>query len=179
MGEWAKSGLVLLTSVSWLVAYWIFGDHKRWREYYATALFICMWDFISTILTFHYGLWRFERTMISPSHVQADFSIVFTHLLPMGMLIPARYPYKSGWWKQGWFLLFFLAVNSGLEAIFHAAHLISYYHGWNYAWSVALWGMMILAIRIHYTHPIWAWVFNIAMTAFIIWHFKIPIPSLT
>ncbi|KEO84554.1 CBO0543 family protein [Tumebacillus flagellatus] len=177
MSEWVKAGFVIVVNLMWVGGFWFFGERKKWREHYPTALFICMWDLIELVLTFDKGLWRYPENLLFHYHVFIDFQIQFLHLIPMTLWYLARYPFGFRWTRQAMYVLAFFLLNGVPEWVFYKLNLITYHNGWNYLWSLGIWLMMLLTIRLHATRVLLAWCVCVACTVFAMWYFHIPLPT--
>ncbi|PWK13733.1 CBO0543 family protein [Tumebacillus permanentifrigoris] len=169
------SGLIIAITVFWLGLTWRFANWQKWREYYPSVLFVFTWDFINTILTYDYKLWHYEKTWLGPTHVMADFGVVFLNLAPIILLYLSRYPYQSSVAGQVGYIALWVGFNSFVEAIFGWLERVTYLHGWGFWWSVVLWSLLFLIVRIHLTRPIMAWLITLCVAWFVISYFNIPL----
>ncbi|WP_376769373.1 CBO0543 family protein [Paenibacillus germinis] len=94
------------------------------------------------------------------------------------LLYLSRYPYNTRLLKQ--FVYIFVWVGSFvlIESIFLYVKLLSYHNGWNFGWSILVWIFMFLGLRLHDTKPLWAWLFCLVTSVFLIIYFQIPISTM-
>ncbi|WP_071394978.1 CBO0543 family protein [Bacillus tuaregi] len=163
----------------WFFILWKWGDWKNWEKYYPTLLFFLIGDFIYLyLLSDHYPMWRYN-----PSEGDAKHGLTNTHISLSVMLI--KYPatifiYLSKFperniIKQILFIMFWVLLYSINELIDLSFHLIKYYNGWSFKWSVIFNAVMFVCIYIHYRKPLIAWPIAIIFILFLWFTFDVPL----
>ncbi|WP_367759666.1 CBO0543 family protein [Ammoniphilus sp. 3BR4] len=135
-------------------------------------------DFFSSILTYEHSLWHFKKTFMIPNHTIADFFIAFTNFPLIVLLYLSRYPHRSRFLKQFAYISFWIFTWTLIEYIFLLTKMITFHNGWHIGFSFLLWCIMFIALRLHHTRPLWAWLICLGYSVFVISYFKIPINNL-
>lgn len=170
--------LPLVFSFFCLIAAWRFGDWRNWPKYYSAIIFTICVDFMISLLLYNHSLWYFHKAVLAPNHTVADFLIAITNFPPIVLLYLSRYPYNSRLLKQFVYISVWVGSFVLIESIFLYVKLLSYHNGWTLGWSILVWISMFLGLRLHDTKPLWAWIFCLVTTVFLIIYFKIPISTM-
>lgn len=162
----------------WLGMLWKWGDWRNWKKYYSTILFFVLGDFIYLyLLSDYFPMWRYQ-----PADSDGKIGLTNTHISLSIMVIkyPAtiliylsRFPDQNKK-KQLLYFIFWVLLYSVNELIDLKFHLIKYYNGWNFWWSVLFNMVMFYILWIHFRKPLFAWLLSIGFILFL-WHtFDIP-----
>ncbi|MFC3884119.1 CBO0543 family protein [Bacillus songklensis] len=85
---------------------------------------------------------------MTPNHITANFFITFTAFSSIVFLYLSKYPYKlSTYWQMAYITLC-VVFSTIIEGVFKFGKLISYHHGWNLGWSIAVWIFMFINMSI-------------------------------
>ena len=169
------SYLSIAVPILHLVAAWRLADWKKWRKYYPTMLFAIVVDFFSTIISYRYSLWHFHARLFIPNHTITDFLIALVLLPSIVLIYLSRYPYESRLLVQAGYMALWAVIESLSEWCFFLTGMITYDHGWNFAWSVLLWTIMFPILRLHDYRPWLAFLVCAGLAAFVMGHFDIPV----
>ncbi len=148
-------------------AAWRWGDWRRWRDYYPTALFAMMVNLFAALVTYHHDLWIFNPDVLVKSETVLETISTFT-ILPMTVFtFLSRFP-AAGPWRQAAHTLAWVALYAALETADTALGGISYANGWSLGWSVAFDFMMFPLFILHHRWPPLAWLATAAATVYVL-----------
>lgn len=165
-------GFLPIYATSIILAFSIFsGVWKIWRTYYPFMLYFITVQIGVSYLTYGQRLWVFKSSIIPTNHVITDFFLAFTNFAPMVLLYLSKYPFESKWHIQIRYILLWVTGFSLLEYAFFMSGLTTFHYGWNMGWSIIVWATSFIAVRLHHTHPHWAWLICFSGTAFMILYF--------
>lgn len=157
----------------WIFVAWRFGDWKNWSKYYPTMLFYALCDMLYLFLTKNYPLWRLEPSF----PLNHTFSVLVFDLivLPCTVLVfLSKYPQGL---KRAFYILFFVLIYSSIEWILYKMGSFSYFHGWNWYWSVLFNCVMFPIMRLHFKYPIITILLSVSIATFLMLLFKVPLPE--
>ncbi|WP_462409846.1 CBO0543 family protein [Neobacillus sp. Marseille-QA0830] len=162
----------------WLAALFKWGDWRNWKAYYPTILFFILGYFLYLyLLSDRYPMWRY-----SPPNIDQQSGITNTHVALSIMLI--KYPatiliYLSKFpngqiIKKVLYILCWVIIFAVNEFIDRKGHLIKYYNGWNYYWSILFNAVMFFLLWVHHKKTMLAWVLSILFIVFLWKSFHVP-----
>ena len=164
---------LLLMGIIFGGACYKWGDWKHWKLYYPTLLFYMVGALTENIITAKKVLWLFYGSY--PIDRLSDYIFGLLIFPSIEILFLSRYP--KGFMRQLVYMLSFIGLMSLVELILYSTHLLVYYNGWTYGWSVLLYIGVFPLLRLHFKKPIVALVvlFALAIGGFI--YFKLPLTA--
>lgn len=148
----------IVIAICLLLLAWRWGDWREWRKYHATLLYIALMNFTYYFYTNHTELWEFHSSF---GHTVNETIYNFIINPLMVFLFLSTYPTRSKC-RQSMQIIGFVFAFSLLELMqYKLLGSISYQGGWNYWWSVLLYVVLFPTLRLHYIHPLWAYVLSI------------------
>lgn len=162
----------VLIGIVTILAVWIKGDYRYWREYHAPMQYIAGANLMYNFLCANYLLWKFNPDLIS-NHTLTE--VVYTLIVfpATALMFLARYPKTPK--KIFLHYLTWFSIYVGFEIIFLYLDKIYYQHGWTLLWSAAFVAVMFPMLRLFYTRPLLAYLLSIPISIFLIWYFKVPV----
>ncbi|WP_442599707.1 CBO0543 family protein [Neobacillus sp. D3-1R] len=162
----------------WLFILWKWGDWRNWKKYYPTILFFIIGDFIYLyLLSDHYPMWKYnpqgfdENAGITNSHV--SLSIMAVKYPATILVYLSKFP-EGNHIKQIFYILCWVGFYGINEFIDTKLHLINYYNGWNFGWSLLFNAVAFIILRIHYLRPLLAWCLSVVFIL-VLWNvFDVP-----
>ncbi|CAG7597523.1 hypothetical protein PAESOLCIP111_00153 [Paenibacillus solanacearum] len=169
-----------LYALAFAFAGYKWGDWKNWKAYYSTILFWIVIDLVHSVLTYHYTLWEFHTSFdkaLLPNHTFISFTLDFISFPATVLIYLGHYP--SGLRKQALYIFSWALFFTLIELLtLHTWKGISHHHGWNIWWSVAINLLTFPMLRLHYKHPLWAWLLSLCATA-LFWNvFDVPLGTM-
>ncbi|MGZ4163793.1 MAG: CBO0543 family protein [Tumebacillaceae bacterium] len=169
--------MVLIYCTIFIIAGWIWGDWRNWRVYYPTILYHYIVNLLQDLLTYDYTLWKFQNNIpFLPNHIPCSLTIMFVNFTAIILIYLGKYPRRV--LHQILWMLFWAAINVGIELISLRFHHIVYEHGWTLGWSIVIDILIYPLLRLHFKRPLLAWAATAAVFAFFIVYFHIPIRGL-
>jgi hypothetical protein len=167
--------MYILINGLYLIAGFIWGDWRNWKEYYPTILFLIVGDFLYNILLYDKSMWVFHD-LVLPNHtlitiLAMTFSYSATVLIYLG-----RFP--NGLKKRTLWFLFWSGIFLILEYVNNKLGYITYHNGWNMLWSVLFTAIIFLILPIHHKRPLLAWGLSIVFILFLLTVFDVKISEL-
>lgn len=150
-----------------------FGAWRRWREYYSTYLYAVIGDLAYNFLFYDKDLWVYDKLI---SHTFSDF-LVAVAVFPCAITLFLTY-YPAKRWKQAVYIFSWAALNTGVEYVSYQFGFILYYHNWNILWSMILYNIAFILVRIHYVKPLLAWPISFALAYTTMLLFDVPLAGL-
>ncbi|HZG71289.1 MAG TPA: CBO0543 family protein [Chondromyces sp.] len=166
--------LFLSAAIKW-------GDWRRWSNYYPTLLFFIVGDLLKNFLLYNYPMWTYQEVFFAENvlrnHTIINLMIIAIVYPSTILLYLGRFPRIR--WKQLLWLIFWVALYSGVEYI-NLCHLklIQHHNGWNMTWSVIFNIVMFSMLRIHHKNPPLAWVLSIIWISFLLKLFQVPVDKM-
>ena len=148
----------VLFGIAFILAAWRWSDWKNWREYYPTYLFLTALSFISDFLMYNHSLWFYCPSPSFSNHTVVALFYAFTIYPASVLLFLSRYPTNQTYLRQAVYIAFWVTIYSSMEVLSLVVGLGSYYNGWTLWWSILVNIVLFIALRIHYSKPILAWL---------------------
>jgi hypothetical protein len=167
--------MYILINGLFLIAGFIWGDWRNWKEYYPTILFLIVGDFLYNILLYDKSMWVFHD-LVLPNHtlitiLAMTFSYSATVLIYLG-----RFP--NGLKKRTLWFLFWSGIFLILEYVNNKLGYITYHNGWTMSWSVVFTFIIFLILPIHHKRPLLAWGLSIVFILFLLTIFDVKVSEL-
>lgn len=159
------NGLLVIAAI-------FFGDWRNWRRYYPTILFFISGDLIYNLISQDYPLWRYHG--LPDNHILLSIMIMFVGYSST-TLIYLKYATK-GWKAFLLHTLLWIGIYVFIEVILLQFGMMTYFHNWNFGWSILCDFAMFPILRLHFSYPILGWLSYLGAALFSILYFKIPIP---
>lgn len=162
----------------WFIALWKWGDWKQWQKYYPTILFFILGDLLYLyLLSDYYPMWRYNPPVIDGkvgiSNTLVSLSIILIKYPATVLIYLAKFPVESKG-KQFIYYLFWILLYALNEWIDIKFHLIEYFNGWSYWWSIFFNMVMFYILRVHFKKPYLAWILSILFIIFLWLKFDVP-----
>lgn len=152
-----------------IAASFLWGDWKRWKEYYPTVLYVIIGDITYNLLFYQYSLWIYTGFI---NNTFADLAVAFVIFPCTVNLYLVNFPKKPI--HAALYVLFWTALATALEYISIRTGCIAYDHGWNLFWSALLCFIAFILIKVHDWRPLVAWPISFACGIATLIIFKIP-----
>jgi hypothetical protein len=156
-----------------VIVAWRWGDWKNWQKYYPTILYMITGNFLYNILTYHYPIWLYQKSILQ-NHTLTDIFNSFVIFPATILLFLPHFPHKGIIKKIGYILLWMIFYISG-EWLLSKLGYFSYHNGWNLGWSVLFNIGMFTLLRVHYKKPLLAWGISVFIVLFLMIIFDVPI----
>lgn len=164
--------LRILVVITYVIACFSYGSWKKWREYYPTYLYVIVGDLVYNFLFYDHALWEYNKLV---SHTFSDL-LVAVVVFPCAItLFLTYYPTKSKIQKQALYVLVWAGINTGIEYISHVFGFISYYNNWNIGWSMLLYCIAFILVRVHYFKPLLVWPISLVLAYITMLIFNVPL----
>lgn len=151
----------------------IWGDLKRWKEFYPTFLFYFVQNLSYNFLLYNYPLWEYRGLL---NHTFSEYFVTLFMCSSTIVLLLSHIPKKI--WTQIIYIIFWVAIFTIWEVIEWKLGYFAYFHGWNYIWSLGFNVIMFPTLILHYKKPGMAWIVSAATAFLIISLFKVPYESM-
>ena len=157
-----------------LLCCWKWGDLKNWEKYYPTILYMIVNQLLYIFFVDgHFFLWKLESENFLLNRTFSVLVVAFMIFPCIVILFLSHLPKLRK--QQIIHLMLWGIILCGIEGVMHLTGRITYYHGWNYWWSIAFNFLIVIMLRLHYLKPIPAWLFSVLFTAFfVIYMFRYP-----
>ncbi|HWR07132.1 CBO0543 family protein [Sporomusa sp.] len=165
---------VLLLSSFLITAYKI-GDWKNRQRYYPTILFVMVVSLAESFATYHHVLWNYNPGLLVKTHTTVEFLNAFVLLPSVTFIFLSKYPFNGTRFYQSGYITLWVLIFSSIELIAHyIIGSISYKNAWSWSASFILDIALFSITRLHYSRPVWAWVFSliVAITVLIVFDFR-------
>ncbi|CAG7617841.1 CBO0543 family protein [Paenibacillus allorhizosphaerae] len=114
---------------------------------------------------------------ILPNHTLISFTLDFISFPATVLIYLGHYPSEKA--KQILYILGWVLLYSMVEFItLHTWNGISHHHGWNIGWSVLMNLITFPMLRLHYKHPLWAWVLSFCAAVLFWITFDLPVEKM-
>ncbi len=162
-----------MTRILFVAAYVVisirYGAWKRWKEYYSTFLYAIIGDLGYNLLFYEKSLWEYKNLV---SHIFSDLLIAFIVFPCAITLFLTNYPVKR---KRALYILIWAGIHTALEYISCRLGNFVHYNNWNILWSMALYCIAFVLIRVHSVKPLLAWPISIVMAYSTMFFFHVPL----
>lgn len=160
-------------SLAFLCATWRWGNWRNWRTHHATILYFVLSGLLYDVLFCNYPMWEYEPSFFLPNHTLTSILNTFVAFPCTVLLYLAHYP--AGLVKQLAYVLMWAGIYAGIEFFAVQRHLITYYHGWTFWWSVAFDVAIFVMLKIHSRHPLLAYSISAVEMIALIILFRVPV----
>ncbi|MGP4041252.1 CBO0543 family protein [Gracilibacillus sp. D59] len=161
--------------ILYLIAGYIWGDWRNWKEYYPTILFFIIGDFLYNFLLYNKSMWLFHD-LILPNHTTITILGMFVTYSVTVLIYLGRFP--NDWKKRSLWFLLWSGIYISIEYINSKLGFITYHNGWNIWWSVLFTGIIFLILPVHYKRPLLAWLIASVFVIFLLNIFEVKISDL-
>ncbi|WP_235846999.1 CBO0543 family protein [Neobacillus soli] len=168
--------IAIVLSISWTIAAIKYGD-RDWRKYYPSMLFSALGNALYEILCYKFQLWQMEPNGLGFTIIPMLLLILVGMPLSTWVFL-SKYPYNSGIYNKGIYVLIFILLFIALEFISVKLGAITYHHGWNLGWSLSFVTVMFMVIRLHYTKPILALIISLPFTLILCMIFEVTLDKM-
>jgi hypothetical protein len=167
---WVELAFRVSMAVGFAAAAWRWGDWRRWRDYYPTALFAMTANLFASYVSYHHDLWIFTPDALVKSHTVVELVSTFVVMPATAFMYLGRFP-AAGPGSQAAYTLAWAALYAALEAADTALGGIRYANGWSLGWSVAFDFVMFPIFALHHRRPLLGWLAAAAVAAFVVVRF--------
>ena len=161
--------MILALVAVFALACFKWGSWRNWKEYYPSILFLIVGNMAYSHIFKNYMLWTYEGFI---NQTIASFTTMFFLYPTVVILFLSRFPdsmvFKVAYvlvWSLGCTLLEFFSVSMGWFA---------FYRGWNIFWSLVLYVIGFILVRLHHRHPLIVWPIGAALAAATMLLFHMP-----
>ena len=144
--------LRIIIVLAYIMVCYKWGAWKKWKEYYATFLYLIIGDLSYNFIFYNHTLWRYEGLV---NHTFSNYLVAFI-VFPCSIILFLTH-YPKGLFKQGLYILGWTGINTLIEFISYKTGYFSYANGWNIFWSGAVFFFAFILIRLHYKYPLAVW----------------------
>lgn len=162
---------ILITLIV-ILAIFIRGDFRHWKEFHSTMLYIAVGNLMYNFLAANYLLWRFNPDIMS-NHTLTE--VVYTCVVFPGtaLMFLSTFPKTSK--RITFHYITWIGLYVGFEIMFLFLNKIYYQYGWNLGWSALFDCIMFPMLRLHSKKPLLAYLLSIPIAVFFIIYFDVPI----
>lgn len=167
--------MYILINAFYLLAGFIWGDWRNWKQYYPTILFFIIGDFLYNFLLYNKSMWLFHD-LILPNHTLITILAMIVSYSVTVLIYLGRFPER--WNKRLlWFLLWF-GIFIIIEYINSKLGFITYHNGWNLWWSSLFTGIIFIILPLHHKRPLFAWGISIVIIMSLLSIFDVKISDM-
>ena len=168
--------IFILLSLRW-------GNWKKWKEFYSTIQFFILGDLLYNFLLARYPMWEFSpfkyERFILPNHTLLNLFSMLTLYPSSVVLYLSNYPAQRSKMTKIIYILFFSFIYIFIEFIdFKVFKIISYYHSWNFSWSILFDISMFSLLILHYKKPGIALLISLVIVISLFFIFNVPIRNM-
>jgi hypothetical protein len=160
----------LIILLGYAVLCYKYGDWKRWQQFYPTILYVIIGDLSYNALFPDKLLWRYELLF---NHIFGNFLFTFFVFPSVIILFLTHYP--SGLLKEILYIGFWTILNGTIEYISFLNGSITFHYGWNIFWSLGLYFIAFILIRLHTKYPLIVWPVSLTFALLTMLIFQQPI----
>jgi hypothetical protein len=154
---------------------WQRGYLRDWTKYHHTMLYMFSMGMLYEFLTRDYHLWLFNSDFLLNRPMITILYATITMPLSVLMFL-SRCPTEIR--KVVIYYCLWIIIYIGGEFILGIFGRISYFHGWNLWWSLLFDCIMFPMLRLHFKHPLAAYMLSIPIIMMYIFVFKVPIHNI-
>jgi hypothetical protein len=147
--------MYIFINTFYLIAGYIWGDWRNWKQYYPTILFFITGDFLYNFLLYQKSMWIFHD-LILPNHTMITLVAMTISYTATVLIYLGRFP--TGWIKRFLWFLLWCSIYLVLEYFNNKLGFITYHHNWNFGWSVLFTGIIFFILPLHHKNPLIAWL---------------------
>ena len=167
--------LRLFIVAAYIIVCFRYGAWRRWKEYYSTYLYVIIGDLSYNFIFYYKDLWVYNKLV---SHTFSDLLMAVITFPCAITLFLTYYPSASNKWRQALYILFWTILNTGIEYISHRFGYMSYYNNWNILWSMGLYYIAFIMVRVHYLKPLLVWPISFALAYITMLLFNVPLAGM-
>lgn len=167
--------MYILINTLYLVAGFIWGDWKNWKNYYPTILFFIMGDFLYNFLLYNKPMWIFHD-LILPNHTTITILAMVISYATTVLIYIGKFP--KDWKKRILWFLFWSGLFFSIEYINSKLGFINYHNGWNLWWSALFTAIIFFILPIHHKRPLLAWILSIVIIISLLILFNVKISDM-
>jgi len=145
------------------------GNWRKWKDYYSTILFTIVGDLTYNFIFHDYSLWKYANLI---NHTASSYMYILL-VYPCAINLYLTY-FPHGRIKGALYVLGWTSFNSLLEFVSFRLGYFVYENGWNCVWSIGFFFIGFLLIKLHYHHPILAWLVAGSLLIGAIFAFGLP-----
>lgn len=164
--------MYIIFNAIYLIAGYLWGDWRNWKQYYSTILFFIMGDFLYNFLLYQKSMWLFHD-LILPNHTTITILAMVIIYSATVFIYLGRFP--NGWKRRFFWFLLWTGIYLGEEFFNSKLGFITYHNGWNIWWSVLFTCIIFLILPIHQKNPLLAWLFSIIIIVSLLSIFNVDI----
>ncbi|WLD92765.1 CBO0543 family protein [Alkalihalobacillus sp. AL-G] len=155
-----------------LLAAWKWADWRNWKDYHATMLYMPLMNLLYMFLCSRYLLWK-----VNPEFgiSYALIEIMYTFIIFPATVILFLSNYPETRLKIIIHNIKWIFIYIGSEFIGSLFGRIEYQHGWSIGWSLGFLSFMFPMIRLHYKHPVIAYIISIIIIVVLLSIFDVPV----
>jgi hypothetical protein len=163
--------IIILWSV---FAAWRWGDWRNWTKYHPTLLFMPIGNLMYGLLVNDkdFYLWRYQSDFLFSQETSDVFYTIIVFPATV-LLFLSNYP--EGKASQILHILKYVALYCIVEWIGLKVGALKHSHGWTMPWSILFNIVTFTMLRIHHKKPIFAYIFSIAFSLFLLYYFQVPL----
>lgn len=162
--------LRVLLVLTYAVLCFKFGAWKKWKDYYPTYLYAIIGDITYNFLFYEKSLWEYRNLV---SHTFSNF-LVALFVFPCAITLYLTY-YPNKRWKQLLYILLWTIANTLIEFAANQLGDIVFLNNWNIYWSMALYFIAFVLVRVHYVKPLLVWPTSFALAYITMYLFNVPL----
>jgi hypothetical protein len=157
----------------------IYGDWKRWNDFYPTLLFWIIGDLLYAALLHDFRVWEFRPVWIDhyilPTHTIIATAIAFLIYPCVIVIFLGRFP--TAFYKKILWIIFWALIFEGIEIIAYLNESIVHKHGWNLTCSFLFNLLTFSLLAIHRWKPWVAWILSLPTVSMLFIIFNPPMPK--
>jgi hypothetical protein len=148
--------------------------YKEWSKYHATMLYFPICDLTYNFICTNYWLWKFDNDVLLP-HTILELVHFFITFPGTVLLFLAQYPEKKAIQRKITYYLTWIGIYFVGEWLLLQVGGIIHSNGWSLGWSFFFDLIMFPMLRLHYKHPLIAYILSVPIATFFIYLFDVPI----
>jgi hypothetical protein len=148
--------------------------YKEWRKYHATMLYFSICNLTYNLICANYWLWKFDNNVLL-THTLLELVYSFITFPATVLLFLAQYPEKKAIKRKITYYLTWIGIYFVGEWLLLQAGEMIHSNGWSLRWSLLFDFIMFPMLRLHYKHPLIAYLLSVLIATFLICWFDVPI----
>jgi hypothetical protein len=152
----------------------IWGNWKKWREYYPTILYYIIGSLSYNFIFYKKPLWLFQSLI---NHTFSEYLDDFV-LWPCAIILFFTFLPRTKIIKQMVYTFIWAIFLSSIEGISYITKNIVYINGWNYLYTIAFNCILFPLLALHYKYPLIVWPISGGLALLVMLLFDVPISSL-
>jgi len=167
--------MYIIFNALYLLAGYLWGDWRNWKQYYSTILFFILGDFLYNFLLYQKSIWLFHD-LILPNHTMITILAMVIVYSATVFIYLGRFP--NGWIRRLFWFLLWTGIYLCEEFFNSKLGFITYHNGWNIWWSVLFTCIIFIILPIHQKNPLLAWLFSIIIIVSLLRIFNVEISDM-